>query len=88
MSVSAFEGAGFEPLPAGVYDVVVSNIISAAVIGLAPDASERVAQGGRWIVSGIIEPNWADVFAAVSEAGFAVEEWRMEDDWVAAILRR
>jgi ribosomal protein L11 methyltransferase len=87
VEVSVYEGTGFGPLPTGQYGVVVSNIISAAVIGLAHDAATRVESGGAWIVSGIIEPNWPDVFEAVESYGFAVESWKKEGDWVAATLR-
>ncbi len=83
--VNALLGAGFDPLPAGVYDLVVSNIISAAVIGLAREASGRTR---HWIVSGIIEPNWPDVMEAVTGVGFRVEMKMEEGDWVAATLRR
>ncbi len=85
VEVSAFVGAGFDPLVPGRYDVVVSNIISAAVIGLAREASVRT---GVWIVSGIIEPNLPDVLEAVSGVGFRVDQKLQEGDWVAAVLRR
>lgn len=85
VKVNALLGAGFDPLPAGGYDVVVSNIISAAVIGLAREAAGRT---GTWIVSGIIEPNWPDVMEAATSVGFRVEMKMEEGDWVAATLRR
>ena len=85
--IVVYEGVGFDPLPEGAYDAAVSNIISAAVIGLAPSASLRVARGGAWIVSGVIAPNWPDVLAAVTECGFRVEEKTEEGDWIAALLR-
>lgn len=88
VKVRAYEGLGFDPLGPCQYDLVVSNIISAAVIGLCHEASERTKNGGAWIVSGIIEPNWQDVYAAVTQCGFQVENWQKEGDWVAAILRR
>jgi ribosomal protein L11 methyltransferase len=86
VSVGVYEGTGFDPLGESVYDVVVSNIISAAVIGLAARSSRRVKKGGTWIVSGIIEPNWPDVYEHVTRSGFRVAEWRKEGDWVAATL--
>jgi ribosomal protein L11 methyltransferase len=85
VAISAFVGAGFEPLGARSYDVVVSNIISAAVIGLAGEAAERT---NCWVVSGIIGPNWPDVEEAVSKAGFRATKKIEEGDWVAAILHR
>lgn len=88
VEIAAYEGMGFDPLGESVYDVVVSNIISAAVIGLANHAKEHVQEGGAWIVSGIIEPNWPDVYEHVTRSGFTVVEWRKEGDWVAATLLR
>ncbi len=83
------EGKGFDPLgPNAMFDIVLSNIISAALINLAPEASRRVKVGGAWIVSGIIEANWADVRAAAERCGFRFETERREDGWVAALFRR
>lgn len=82
-------GKGFAPLPPdGAWDVVLSNIVSAALIGLAPEAGERVRPGGAWIVSGIIEDNWPDVRAAAEREGFVLEAERRELNWVAARFRR
>lgn len=69
-------------------DVVVSNIISATLVRLAPDAAKVVAPGGRWLVSGIYQTNWPDVRAAAERAGFTFESEQREDDWVAASFRR
>lgn len=78
-------GKGFEPLGEQAdYDVVLSNIVSAALISLAPEASERVRPGGEWIVSGIIEDNWADVQAAAARCGLSLVDERHENNWVAA----
>jgi ribosomal protein L11 methyltransferase len=63
------------------FDLVVSNIISAALIQLAPEVA-AVCQ--RWIVSGIIEQNWVDVLTAAEAAGFRLVERLEEDGWVAA----
>ncbi len=82
-------GKGFEPYPDDArFDVVVSNIISAALIALAPSAAQRVNSGGHWVVSGIIEPNWPDVRAAAEKSGFTYETHQQENEWIAAIFRR
>jgi ribosomal protein L11 methyltransferase len=80
-------GTGFEPLE-GTYDVVLSNIISAALIGLAPVTAARVRPGGAWIVSGVIQDNWADVLSAAEAAGFRLDRRLEEGEWVAARLFR
>lgn len=84
-----FEGKGFDPLPEdATYDLVVSNIISAALIGLAPEASRRVRPGGHWVVSGIIHENWPDVWKRAEQCGFSLVERFEEGDWVAATFLR
>jgi ribosomal protein L11 methyltransferase len=88
VGVAAHEGTGFSTLGEATYGLVLSNIISAAVIGLAREAARRIESGGAWIVSGIIEPNWEDVLHAVTAVGFRVESKMEESDWVAAVLRR
>lgn len=81
-------GTGFEPLGDRVFDVVVSNIISATLIRIAPVVATRIRPGGQWIVSGIIRSNWPDVLAAAEANGFALLEHREEGEWVAAQFRR
>ncbi|MBI5708095.1 MAG: 50S ribosomal protein L11 methyltransferase [Armatimonadetes bacterium] len=72
----------------GPFDLVVSNIISATLIRLAPKVAQRQASGGVWIVSGIIRQNWEDVQKAAARAGYELKSERFEDDWVAAALVR
>ncbi|MBL8047773.1 MAG: 50S ribosomal protein L11 methyltransferase [Chthonomonas sp.] len=84
-----FEGMGFQPLgDDGPYDVVLSNIISAALITLAPHLPVWTTNGARWIMSGIIQANWPDVRAAAERHGFAYREHREEGEWVAALFDR
>ena len=70
------------------YDLVLSNIISATLIRLAHDVSASVVPGGGWIVSGIIESNWAEVARAAEAAEFQLMDERREDGWVAARFHR
>lgn len=83
--VEATEGFTIVDVPA---DVVVSNIISATLIRLAPEAADAVASGGKWIVSGIYASNWPDVRAAAEMVGFTLMLEIREDDWVAATFLR
>lgn len=82
-------GKGFDPLPESAkFNIVVSNIISAALIALSPEASQRVLTNGIWIVSGIIDSNWDDVKTKAELVGFQLIEKRQEIEWVAAAFRR
>jgi ribosomal protein L11 methyltransferase len=88
VSFRCMQGDGFEPVGDARFDVVLTNIISAVLIRLAPHAANHVRSGGLWVVSGVIRQNWPDVFAAAERVGFEVAERREEDEWVGAILRR
>ncbi len=77
---------GFDAAPNRQFDLVLSNIISATLIRLAPDAAAHVKSGGYWIVSGIIEANWPDVQQAAEFCGFKLKLMENEDEWVGAIF--
>lgn len=66
------------------WDVVLSNIISATLVAIAPDVAARLSARGAWIVSGIITQNWEVVEWAADNAGFTLAERLDEDGWVAA----
>lgn len=70
------------------WDLVVSNIISATLINLAPDAHYALKDGGLWIVSGIIDQNWEDVRKAASKSGFSLLKFNQEDGWTAGVFRK
>lgn len=80
-------GDSIKALGAGPWDVVLSNIISATLIAMTPEIAANL-EHGDWIVSGIIEANWADVKKAVEGAGFEVVQALNEDGWIGAWLRR
>lgn len=79
--------AGFDSVGTPV-DLALSNIISATLIRLAPDAAAKVKPGGLWIVSGVIEANWTDVHNAAVRQGFTLVSKELEDEWVGATFRR
>ena len=70
------------------WDIVVSNIISATLINLAPDANYAMKVGGLWIVSGIIDQNWADVQKAAAKSGFTLVTFNQEDGWTAGVFKK
>lgn len=69
------------------WDVILSNIISATLIRIAPLVRQRLAPGGVWIVSGVIRANWPDVRAAAERCGMELEDLREEGEWLAARFR-
>jgi ribosomal protein L11 methyltransferase len=88
--VTILEGdaAALLPLIAPV-SLVLANIISSAIRHLLPAISHALAPGGRAIISGILREELPDMLAALSEAGWRVEQEDAEDIWwTAAIARR
>ncbi|MFZ4506974.1 MAG: 50S ribosomal protein L11 methyltransferase [Fimbriimonas sp.] len=89
VQLDARAGAGLAELAeTEKFRVVVSNIISATLIRLAPEVANVIEPGGDWVVSGILDTNWADVLASAERAGFELVEHIAEESWVAAWLRK
>jgi ribosomal protein L11 methyltransferase len=76
-----------EALPAGVYDVVLSNILAQPLVTLAPLLAARTAARGRIALSGILQSQASDVAAAYAP-WFNMRTARMEDVWVVLEGRR
>jgi ribosomal protein L11 methyltransferase len=71
--------------PAG-WPVIVANILADVIVQLLVAGMQRLlAEDGRLIVSGIIEPRAADVEAALDQAGLRLVERIVEGDWVALV---
>jgi ribosomal protein L11 methyltransferase len=68
-------------LPAGLYDIVVANILAQPLIVLAALLSERVAPGGRIALSGILESQ-ADEVEAAYVRRFDMAPRQTEEGWV------
>ena len=87
VSFAVAVGEGLASLGEG-WDILLSNIISATLIGLARDAALAVVTHGKWIVSGVIHDNWRDVQGAAEGAGFVLDRKLEDPQWVAAMFHR
>lgn len=72
----------------GGYDIVVANILADVIIPMAPVIPERLAPGGMFITSGIIDFKEAEVAAAIEEAGLVIEEINHQGEWVNITARK
>lgn len=89
VEVDVIQGDGFEHSASRqLWDLIVSNIISATLIRLAPQAWTNVRPGGNWIVSGIIRENWDAVLTSAQRCGFQLVTKLDEGEWVGATLHR
>jgi ribosomal protein L11 methyltransferase len=71
----------FDAPSTGGFDVVVANIIARVIVEMAPALVEALADGGRLIVSGVIEEREAEVRAALGAAGARIDCVRAMGDW-------
>jgi ribosomal protein L11 methyltransferase len=69
-----------EALPAGSYDIVVSNILAQPLIVLAPLLAARTRPGGRIALAGILQPQAAEVAAAYAP-WFDAATRAVHEDW-------
>ncbi len=72
----------------GAYDLVAANILSEVIIPILPEVARVMADGGRFIASGVVAPNAPKVEAALQAAGLEAVEVRRMEDWVAMVAVR
>jgi len=72
----------------GKYPVIAANIVADAIILLSPAIPALLAEGGVYIVSGIIDTREQDVLAALDNCGFAVVERREHGGWICLVTKK
>ena len=82
-AASASPGSELTPLPAdaGVFDVLVANILAEPLTRLAPSLAALVKPGGGVALSGVLETQAAGVLAAFAPS-FDLELANSRDGWV------
>ena len=70
-----------DALPAGIFDVLVANILTNPLKALMPLLAARVRPGGRIALSGILAEQADDILALYGDA-FVMAPWGQEDGWV------
>ncbi len=71
----------------GQYPVIAANIVADAIIALSPAVPVLLAEGGVYIVSGIIDSREADVQTALAACGFTVIERREHGGWLCLVCK-
>ncbi|HTT10148.1 MAG TPA: 50S ribosomal protein L11 methyltransferase [Burkholderiaceae bacterium] len=72
-----------DSLPSGVFDLVLANILTNPLKLLAPLLLERVAPGGRLVLSGVLDRQADEVVATYAghDARLALSTWRVAEGW-------
>lgn len=83
---NVIEDEGLRGEIGGGYDVICANIVADVIIGMSPIFGGFIADGGRLIVSGIIDERLDEVKAALEENGWRIERAFSEKGWNALQL--
>jgi ribosomal protein L11 methyltransferase len=76
----ALYAGGIEPI-AGVFDVILANMIWEEVEPLLPGLAARLAPGGTAVFSGILDERGAAAEAGLMAAGLKVENVQSDGEW-------
>ena len=88
VSLAVHQEEGFGNWSRGrMWDLILANIVSATLVRLASEVAGHLVPNGLWVVSGILQNNWNDVFEEATRCGFELIERTDEDDWIAAAFR-
>lgn len=72
----------------GSYDLIVANVYVEPILSMKEAFSERLAERGSLVVSGIPVSRGPEALNGLSEAGFRVHKERTEGQWVSYVLRK
>lgn len=67
------------------YDIITANIVADVLISIIPYADKMLADGGTFIMSGIIADRESDVAEAAERYGFRILKRAQEKDWVSLV---
>ena len=89
--VACCVAAGFdapELQEGGPYDLIFANILKGPLVALAPQMAAHVTQGGKLILSGILNEQADDVIAVYQQNGFNVVRRSVIVEWTTLVLGR
>jgi ribosomal protein L11 methyltransferase len=79
---------GSQPDGTDSYEFVIANIISSILMKLAKPLAGSIAQGGKLLLSGVIDQHIDQVRSTFAAQGLSVLEERQQGDWFALLLER
>jgi len=71
----------------GQYDIIVANIVSDVIIGLAPQVRPFLKEDGLFLTSGIIDTRAAEVAQKLRDAGWEIVEERSSEGWFSYLCK-
>lgn len=67
----------------GNYDLIVANVYIESILQMKEEFVSRLAPGGRLVVSGIQYKRRDEAIRGLEDAGFLLQNERIEKDWIA-----
>lgn len=89
--VQCLEAAGFDApalRDAAPFELVFANILKGPLIELAPEIAAHTAPGGHVILSGLLNPQAAEVIEAYAQAGLELVGSEVIGDWTTLVVQR
>ena len=72
----------------GVYELITANIVAAAILSLAPAVPALMAEGGRFLASGIIDERKDEVLDGLKAAGLRPVGVKEKRGWVCILCEK
>ena len=72
----------------GVYELITANIVAAAILSLAPAVPALMAEGGRFLASGIIDERKDEVRDGLKAAGLRPVGVKEKRGWVCILCEK
>ena len=69
------------------YDIIVANIVSDVIIGLAPQVRPFLKEGGLFLTSGIIDTRAEEVAEKLRQNGWEIVEERSSEGWFSFLCK-
>lgn len=70
------------------YDLITANIVADVLIAMKEYFVRYIRDGGKLIVSGIIEERMEEVLSAIENVGFTREKVSVKEGWAAALFAK
>lgn len=89
--VECIEAAGFDHprlAEAAPFDLIFANILKGPLIDLAPDLSGALVSGGYAILSGLLNPQAAEVIEVYGQQGLALVHHEEIGEWSSLTLQK
>lgn len=83
--VDIFEG-GIDVVPKAAYEIILANINRNVIIGLLDDFRERLARGGKLLVSGVLLTDRDRLLEEARTRKLSLRDEQSEGEWWAGVL--